>query len=177
MQSRCQKELNEVRSRDPYYGTGPIEPSVEPGCPQYPAPIGFTATESSRLHLQLPMGPPYAAMPKDRLVHQIAFAMPTPPVTSTRRLRGRVQSSQQLLWTAAPSLEPERFHGIWAMASPAPARCGATANLRALRTCPWQISFASKDNLACGFVLTELQALADRGGGSVRVNPLRSHGS
>ena len=32
----------------------------------------------------------------------------------------------------------------------------------------------SKDNLACSFVLTELQALADRGGGSVRENPLRS---
>ena len=32
----------------------------------------------------------------------------------------------------------------------------------------------SKDNLACSFVLTKLQALADRGGGSVRENPLRS---
>ena len=32
----------------------------------------------------------------------------------------------------------------------------------------------SKNNLACSFVLTELQALADRGGGSVRENPLRS---
>ena len=32
----------------------------------------------------------------------------------------------------------------------------------------------SKDNLACSFVLTELQALADRSGKSVRKNPLRS---
>ena len=32
----------------------------------------------------------------------------------------------------------------------------------------------SKDNLACSFILTELAALASRGGGSVRENPARS---
>ena len=39
--------------------------------------------------------------------------------------------------------KPGRFHGIWVMASPAPARCGVTATPRAFQTCPWQISFAS----------------------------------
>ena len=67
--------------------------------------------------------------------------------------------------TKSRALGPGRFRGIWVMASPAPARCGVTATPRAFQTCPWQISFASpKDNLACSFVLTELQALADRVG-------------
>ena len=49
------------------------------------------------------------------------------PMTSLTR-RGRIQSgssstmqsSQQLLWTAAPSLGPGRFRRIWVMASPVP---------------------------------------------------------
>ena len=77
----------------------------------------------------------------------------------------RMQSLQQLLWTAAPSLGPGRFRGTWVMANLAPARCGVTATPRAFQTCPRADQLrVSKDNLACSFVLTELQALADRGG-------------
>ena len=72
------------------------------------------------------------------------------PMTSLTR-RGRIQSGsssrmqslQQLLWTAAPSLGPGRFRGIWVMANLAPARCGVTATPRAFQTCPGQISSAS----------------------------------
>ena len=82
-----QIELNEVRSRDPQlwdWANRAVRGTRMPL--QYPAPIGFTATESSHLHLQLLDGT--AAMPRARLVHQIAFATPTPPVTGMRRLHG-----------------------------------------------------------------------------------------
>ena len=90
----------------------------------------------------------------------------TSPTRSDRSPRNssRTQSSRQLLWIAAPRRGPDRSHGAWAMASPAPAHCGATATLRAFRICPWQTSFASPRTIW----------LADRGGGSVRENPLRS---
>ena len=55
------------------------------------------------------------------------------------------------------------------MASLAPARCGVTATWRAFQTCPWQISFASPRT-----IWHAASSLADRGGGSVRENPLRS---
>ena len=62
-----------------------------------------------------------------------------------------MQSLQQLLWTAAPSLGPGRCRGIWVMANGAPARCGDLVMADQLRV-----------------------SMADRGGGSVRENPLRS---
>ena len=52
-----QIELNEVRSRDPQlwdWANRAVRGTRMPL--QYPAPIGFTATESSHLHLQLPDG-------------------------------------------------------------------------------------------------------------------------
>ena len=71
----------------PNFGTGPIEPSVEPGCP----PGILRRSGSLRLKARIctcscRMGPPSAAMA--RLVHQIVFATPTPPVTGMRRLHG-----------------------------------------------------------------------------------------
>ena len=89
MLTRRQIELNEVRSRDPQlwdWANRAVRGTRMPL--QYPAPIGFTATESSHLHRSCRMGPPYAAMLRARLVHQIVFATPTPPVTGMRRLHG-----------------------------------------------------------------------------------------
>ena len=57
MLTRRQIELNEVRSRDPQlwdWANRAVRGTRMPL--QYPAPIGFTATESSHLHLQLPDG-------------------------------------------------------------------------------------------------------------------------
>ena len=71
----------------------------------------------------------------------------TSPTRSDRSPSGnsfRMQFSRQLLWIAAPSRGPD---GIWATASPAPARCGATATLRAFQICPWRTSFASPSTI------------------------------
>ena len=57
MLTRRQIELNEVRSRDPQlwdWANRAVRGTRMPL--QYPAPIGFTAAESSHLHLQLPDG-------------------------------------------------------------------------------------------------------------------------
>ena len=87
----------------------------------------------------------------------------------------RMQSLQQLLWTAAPSLRPGRFRGIWVMAKLAPRPLRSDRYPEGLPDLPMADQLrVSNNNLACSFVLTELQALADRGGGSVRENPLRS---
>ena len=102
----------------------------------------------------------------------------TSPTRSDRSPSGtnfRKQSLRQLPWIAALSRGHGRFQGTWAMVSPALALCGVTATLKASQICLWRNQLrVSKNNLACSFVLTELQALADRGGGSVRENPLRS---
>ena len=89
MLTRRQIELNKVRSRDPQLwdwanravrGTRmPLRILRRSGSRRLRARI---CTCSCR------MGPPFVAMPRARLVHQIAFATPTPPVTGMRRLHG-----------------------------------------------------------------------------------------
>ena len=73
----------------PNFGTGPIEPSVEPGCPSsILRRSGSRRLRARTCTCSCRMGPPFVAMPRARLVHQIAFATPTLPVTGTRRLHG-----------------------------------------------------------------------------------------
>ena len=73
----------------PNFGTGPIEPSVEPGCPSsILRRSGSRRLRARTCTCSCRMGPPFVAMPRARLVHQIAFATPTPPVTGMRRLHG-----------------------------------------------------------------------------------------
>ena len=96
------------------------------------------------------------------------------PMTSLTR-RGRIQSGsssrmqslQQLLWTEIPRDLGDGKPG------PRPLRSDRYPEGHPDLPRADQLR-VSKDNLACSFVLTELQALADRGGGSVRENPLRS---